>query len=94
MCHVRSIYDYHALACPLLGVCSTCFNGLSQSKDHDLNNIIFCSNCILSKEKSLKGLFFGLSFSFSGYHFVYTCYYTSFWTHIKDSPTHFFDKTF
>lgn len=68
--HVRSIYDYHALACPLLRVCSRCFNDLSEIKDHDLNNIIFCGNCILSKEESLKDLFFGLSFSFCGYRFI------------------------
>lgn len=92
--HVRSIYDYCALACSLLRVCSRCFNGLSESKDHDLNNIISYSNCILSKEESLKALFSGLSFSFCGYHFIYTCYYGLFWTNIKDSPTHFFDKTF
>lgn len=92
--HLLSIYDYIILwhfLCPgfVEGTLMVC----QRVKDHDMN-IICCSNCMFSKEESLKFPIFCLSFSFCGYHFSYIRYYGVFWTLIKDSPTHFFEKTF
>lgn len=90
LCLFMSIMLWHVL-CP--GFVEDALMVCQRVKDHDLN-IICCSNCMFSKEESLKTPFFRLSFSSCGYHFSYVRYYGFFWTCIKDSPTHFFEKTF